>query len=392
MPAKSPTPHSPKSGRSPWAKTTELVGITLILRSNQTTPLPAQYTTGLHAWFLDQVRQSDPELSASLHDNQTDKAFTLSELQGNFLIQSDRLHLQATQTYRWQITALSKTVAQWLAHWGQNLPPEIQIYNLTLTIQTTEITQPPTTYKKLWQNAETLLQAKQQGQKNYKLNQDTFTLQPPSVQLSFLSPTSFRRKGQHFPLPLPVNLFHSYLRRWNYFAHLEFDPDLFLEWIDESLLIHRFQLESTQVLAGKRGAVTGFTGTVEYRISSKATADALYEQLFFALAQLAPYCGTGHKTTFGLGQTQLGRHNTETAPATARQTLLTERISELTAIFLSQRKRTGGDRSTKIAETWATVLARRELGESLQAIATDLEMPYETVKTYSKLARRAVKI
>jgi len=37
-------------------------------------------------------------------------------------------------------------------------------------------------------------------------------------------------------------------------------------------------------------------------------------------------------------------------------------------------------------------LARRELGESLFDIAADLEMPYETVKTYVKLARRALKV
>lgn len=31
------------------------------------------------------------------------------------------------------------------------------------------------------------------------------------------------------------------------------------------------------------------------------------------------------------------------------------------------------------------------MGESLQVIAQDLEMPYETVKTYAKLARRELK-
>ena len=35
-------------------------------------------------------------------------------------------------------------------------------------------------------------------------------------------------------------------------------------------------------------------------------------------------------------------------------------------------------------------LARREMGDSLNIIAQDLEMPYETVKTYVKLARRSL--
>jgi CRISPR-associated endoribonuclease Cas6 len=55
---------------------------------------------------------------------------------------------------------------------------------------------------------------------------------------------------------------------------------------------------------------------------------------------------------------------------------------------MQQQKRTGGARALKVCQTRATILARREFGDSLGAIATDLEMPYETVKTYAKLARR----
>lgn len=71
--------------------------------------------------------------------------------------------------------------------------------------------------------------------------------------------------------------------------------------------------------------------------------------------------------------------------------ILAERIEELTQIFTAQRQRKGGDRTDKTAATWATVLARREMGESLQAIANDLNMPPLTVKTYVKLARKALK-
>ena len=74
------------------------------------------------------------------------------------------------------------------------------------------------------------------------------------------------------------------------------------------------------------------------------------------------------------------------------QTLLAQRIAELTELFKAQRKRTGGDRATNTAETWATILARREMGESLPATAEDLEMRYKTVKTYVKLARKALQV
>lgn len=73
------------------------------------------------------------------------------------------------------------------------------------------------------------------------------------------------------------------------------------------------------------------------------------------------------------------------------QNQLADRISQLSDLFQSQRKRTGGTRASETAQTWATILARREFGESLQTIAADLEMNYDTVKTYAKLARRALK-
>jgi CRISPR-associated endoribonuclease Cas6 len=56
-----------------------------------------------------------------------------------------------------------------------------------------------------------------------------------------------------------------------------------------------------------------------------------FEQLFTTLGQFAPYCGTGHKTTFGLGQTRLGWSTSPNSIATLlEQTLLAQRIEQLT--------------------------------------------------------------
>jgi CRISPR-associated endoribonuclease Cas6 len=63
-----------------------------------------------------------------------------------------------------------------------------------------------------------------------------------NVTLSVLSPTSFRRKGSHFPLPLPFNLFRSYLRRWNDFSSQSIAQNKFLNWIDESVVLLRHQM------------------------------------------------------------------------------------------------------------------------------------------------------
>lgn len=353
-----------------WAKGTELVGITLRVVPLQPSSLYAQYTIGLHAWLLDQIRAFDPQLSAMLHDDQAEKAFTISGLEGNLIPTAKEFRILPENQYCWNITAFSQPIVQWLAQWLQALPSTIDLRNAPLRIEQVEILHPPTTYAKLWQQA---------GDGDF------------NVSFSFTSPTSFRRHGHHFPLPVPYNLYHSYLRRWNLFSDRPVEPDDFLDWIDAAVIIVRHQIESCKVLAGKRGSVTGFTGAIELGLSAKARANDEMTQLFYALSHVAPYCGTGHKTTFGLGQTRLGATPSPTSISTPTiQDVLSGRIAELTELFKAQRYRTGGQRATKTAETWATILARRELGESLTTIAEDLEMPYTTVKSYVKLARQSL--
>lgn len=350
-----------------WSSSTELVGLVFEVVPQKTATLFPDYTKTLHAWFLDQVRSHNPQLSAFLHDEESKKPFTISGLDGKMdTTTGGQLQLLSDQTYYWTVTAFSPTVVQWLGHWLEHLPPTIELRFAPLQIQSVAFALPPTTYAQLYQAeiAKTLT-------------------------LSFLTPTSFRRKGHHLPLPWPVNVFHSYLRRWNEFSGMPSDDETFLAWVDESVLINRHQLESVKVAAGKQGKVTGFLGAVEYSLTSEATKQRHFQRLFTALGQLAPYCGTGHKTTFGLGQTRLGwlskPNSIETLLA---QALLAKRVEELTDVLMQGQKRTGGDRAIKVCQTQATILARQEEGESLKAIAQDLEMPYETVKTYAKRARR----
>jgi CRISPR-associated endoribonuclease Cas6 len=363
-----------KSGLTPsppqWARDTELLGLVFDLEPPHAVSLYSQYTIGLHAWFLDQVRQLDPELSAYLHDGESEKPFSLSALEGQLLPSGKQLQLIPNQIYQWHVNALSQPVVQLLEQWLTQRPPTLDLKGVPLEIKKVRIAHPPTTYTQLLQ---------------FPLKKHA------TVNFSFISPTSFRRKGHHFPLPVPVNLFHSYLRRWNDFSGMPVEQEAFLDWIDEAVVIRQYKLESVKVAAGKRGSVTGFVGVMSLGLSQAAVAKADFCQIFYALAQLAPYCGTGHKTTFGLGQTCSGWVEPQSLAAEEVLThLLGERIEELTEIFTAQQ-RTGGDRAAKVAATRATILARREMGESLQAIAQDLEMPYSTVKTYVKLARRALK-
>lgn len=368
MPRRSQKKLTTSSSLAQWSPYTELIGLEFELVSSKDAYLYPQYTIGLHAWFLDQVRSLDGELSAYLHDGESEKPFTISALDGEIISSGRQIQLSTNTTYRWYVTALSNRVQRWMLEWVENLPSVVDLRDAPLKINSCNIIHHPTTYAQL-------------------LNSEHGN----TVTLKFLSPTSFRRKGHHFPLPVPVNIFHSYLRRWNDFSGIIIDQDAFLAWVDDCVLINRCQITTAKVLAGKKGAVTGFTGAIEFSLTKDAAKQAEFQQLFYALGKLAPYCGTGHKTTFGLGQTRLGWSSQVLQDVPDVESVLAKRIEDLAEIFKLQRKRTGGDRAEEIATKWATILARREMGESLQVVAQDLGMPYETVKTYVKLARRALK-
>ncbi|MFN8976228.1 MAG: CRISPR-associated endoribonuclease Cas6, partial [Pseudanabaena sp.] len=85
-----------------------------------------------------------------------------------------------------------------------------------------------------------------------------------------------------------------------------------------------------------------------------------------------------------------GKNEQEAITTTPIQEHLVKRIAELTELFLQTKKRQGGDRAQNNATIWATILARRELGESLTDIAIDLDLPYETAKGYVKRDRKTL--
>lgn len=266
-----------------WSPETELVGLRLIVSPKRDSQLHLRYTVSLHAWLLQQVHATKPQLSAYLHDGESEKGFTISPLSGAVDVSGQSIHLYENCLYSWKVTALTQSFASWLFSWLLNLPKSIDLSNVTLDICDCEIAVSPQTYSELGKS---------------------FT--EKSVALTFTTPTSFRHKGHHLPIPYPENVFHSYLRRWNHFSNQPVDQNIFLQWVDTNVMIRRHYLTSHKIAVGKRGSVIGFTGAVEFTLSKQGSLHSEYTRLLFVLCHLSPYCGTGVKTTFGLGQTQLG--------------------------------------------------------------------------------------
>ena len=121
-----------------------------------------------------------------------------------------------------------------------------------------------------------------------------------TITLRFLTPTSFRRGDVDFPMPDPRLVFRSYRRRFEDFAQIAVLPD-FDEQVEFYTGVSRVHRLNTLTIRTKKVALVGFVGSVSYIIDHKAPPDLVFQMNL--LADYAYFCGTGRKTTVGMGQT-----------------------------------------------------------------------------------------
>ncbi len=124
------------------------------------------------------------------------------------------------------------------------------------------------------------------------------------ITLQFLTPTSFRRGNVDFPMPDPRLVFRSFRKRFEDFFQVDFLPD-FDEQVEFYTGIADLYRLQTARIKTKKVPLIGFTGKVSYYIDRKAPPDLIFQMNL--LADYAFFCGTGRKTTVGMGQTV--RHN-----------------------------------------------------------------------------------
>jgi CRISPR-associated endoribonuclease Cas6 len=116
-----------------------------------------------------------------------------------------------------------------------------------------------------------------------------------TIELKFLSPTSFKQAGKIQPFPLPELVFGSLLRRWNAFSPSELKfPSV--EW---NAQVSAFEMK-TYALKLEAGAEIGAEGWVKYRF-----LDAEQARIATILAHFARFAGVGRKTAMGMGQVSI---------------------------------------------------------------------------------------
>lgn len=120
-----------------------------------------------------------------------------------------------------------------------------------------------------------------------------------SQTLLFKTPCTFRQGPGCLPLPLPFNIYQRPVQVWQQYAppSLRLPPD-WLEWCTQNIFVEQHAIRTVRVAINQHKIISGFVGRVRLEALSQ---DETYLRLWHALTNLLRHCGTGYKTTMGLG-------------------------------------------------------------------------------------------
>lgn len=254
-----------------------------------------------HAAFLDIIHQTNPKLAKKLHAPASHKPFTVSPLIAKTTRNENRLHIRAGTDCKLRYTFLDDEL---FAHFGRSFLtqalPTIRLGNATFvvkqlvshtqstdqTIQTVDWSG-NTTYNALIQNA--------------KADRE--------IHFKFYSPTAFRiltpkgQKSDNYAQVDTVRCYQSWLNKWNAFSPVQFNKEECLSFITEHVRVSRTDTRTQALNFGKHTEI-GWVGTCSFRFIHKERLDENLLRIANCLADFARYCGTGYKTTMGMGQTR----------------------------------------------------------------------------------------
>ena len=256
------------------------------------------------AWFLSQVLSANPKLAQRLHDEQGLKPYTVSSLlddRGRPL--SAGTWLKPGQECWLRLTALNDELAELIE--GRilpRLPERLTLYKMDFRVDGVARRRA----EHPWADCSSFVEIAQSA---------ALSAPEPTARLEFASPTAFRDNGLDVCLPLPGQVFRSLWARWNAFCPAAMQvQDVWPQFAEACIYVSEMTAVNTTrwVFAeGTRGAATGFTGAVAFRLPPTR---ALHERwhaytdgaaaVMGSLARFAFYAGVGHHTTIGMGQTR----------------------------------------------------------------------------------------
>jgi len=313
-------PHSPTAPA-------KLYAFLLKLRPLQSGTLMAYSGELVHGAWLNWLKEVAPDVATWLHDDNKRRAFTCSSLQFPIpmerMLEAERknvhLPLNPDKTYTVRITLLL----------GELFP---LFYNALMEFNMSQIAAKQQPFmrigKQLFALDEVMISNDDHsGWTGYTsfttLVEKARVLKLGAIEpltLEFATLTSFNRSnarnkayGVYYArLPLPQYIFPGLARRWGELAppeltHVVQEGAIEHYIQDDGMIVADYDLKTHHVRFTTHEQ-PGFVGTCTYHLrkgSNEVTtpeAPLTVRQQILLLAQLAFYCGVGHKTSMGLGQ------------------------------------------------------------------------------------------
>lgn len=284
----------------------------LVLNLLPVAPIPSQFLTGrhLHALFLNLVSAVDSDLSAYLHDQSQEKAFTLSPFQ---VSRKEAYRSSTPQPQKRVLAPASRTISQ-AVQWDykqaiqENTPIwwRISLLDDGLFDRLTQLWQ-QLNFARPWHLGPTniyitnILSEPQSNQPwvnfcTYAELFDRASETERQIAFTFCTPTNFRQGVYDSAMPTRESIFGSLANRWNKYSNIAIEPT-FTEAIFPSFFDIR-----TEVSTDSRSKFIGCVGDISYRIMGDI-APATIKQIN-TLADFALYSGVGRKTPMGMGMTR----------------------------------------------------------------------------------------
>lgn len=293
-----------------------LTSTLISVRSLKSSPIFGALGRPAQAWFLNQIMLKRPGLAEKLHDDNDVKPYTVSTL----LDRNGRPHkagdwLKEGQECFLRVTTIGEELTEtFLQNVLEKLPNSLSLYKMDFRIDgyTTNLREHP------WAGQTTFADIAQDSL-YVKVSRD--------VRMEFISPTAFRTNGNDIAIPVPQPVFRSIWHKWNSFCpeSMQLD-DRWPDFAEDCILVNELTAVNTvhwEFAEGTRGAATGFTGTVGFSLLPKTRVAKKWQPywdgadvVMLSLARFAFYCGVGHHSTIGMGQSRLldGRITSNQAP------------------------------------------------------------------------------
>lgn len=241
------------------------------------------------AWFA-ALAQGSAELVDRLHDQQV-KPFTISPLMGLHADEKGICSFGAGQKAWFRVTILADELSESLAHWLESLGS-----GAILKLKET-----------LWQVDRAAIHSDEHpwaGRMTYEHLMQVVqgSLVKGRWTLEFATPMTLNGSRFAYPFPQPESLVRSWLERWQVFAPV-FLTDELPSQAREYLAVEDYRLHTETVrMHGMR--LPGCLGRITLRERGMTPDMRLTLAL---LVEFAFFCGSGYKTTQGLGQTRVVR-------------------------------------------------------------------------------------